>query len=127
MLFLCAIIVISGQIKKETIPEEIFSGAFDLKDYRWAIDDFPFDEKVGEISDGSVAAEKTKLMWVQEFGDEDQDGVISDPSLGRPVEVYYAESQDCWLVKGTLPTGWLGAVPCAIIQGDGTVLALFWE
>lgn len=125
MLFLCAIIVISGNRKKETIPDEIFLGTFDLTDYQWAIDDFPFNEKVEEISDGAAAAEKAKLMWLQEFGDEDQDGVITDPSLGRPVEVYYTESQDCWLVKGTLPAGWLGAVPCAIIQGDGTFLALW--
>lgn len=92
-------------------------GSFDLADYQWAIDSFSSSEKIGRIIDVDDVVTKSTELWRQLYGE----------LSGEPIEVFFDENNDCWLLRGTLPKGWLGGTPHIIVQSSGAVLAVWHE
>lgn len=88
--------------------------------YDLAIEDYPSDLTVAPISDYKDAAEKGQQLWQQELKH------FTDDYLERNIEVFYVPEDDTWVVTGTLPEDWVGLLPIAIIQSDGTVLSVGW-
>ena len=94
----------------------------DLASYQRVIERFPYEGNVGPIPDAETAVARAKELWLEKYGVIN--GKPYDPTHGCPIKVGYDAKQDCWVVHGTLPKNAIGAVPVAIIQGDGTVLAM---
>ena len=100
-------------------------GDFQLSDYQWAIDSFPYDRNVGSVETSAVAIEKAKELWMERFGEIN--GKPNNPINGRKIEVSYNAESECWHVNGTLPPRVFGGVPHALIQKDGKVLAVWHD
>lgn len=100
----------------------VFAKACDISNYEWEIENFPYDGNVGPVPDAKTAIVRAKELWLEKYGVIN--GNSYDPTHGLPVSVAYDAENDCWVVSGTLPKNTLGSVPFAIIQGDGTVLAM---
>ena len=103
----------------------IQAGSFSLSDYQWELTNCTYSKSLSAIGDAGAAAVAATELWQAEYGT--MNGEEYDPTLGRPVKVFYDGQQDCYLVTGTLPDWVLGSVPCALITGEGTVLALWWD
>ena len=101
--------------------EQITVKSFSLADYQWAIYTDAYESTIDPIPDANGAVAAAKELWQEEYGES------YDQTYGRPVEVFYDAAQECWLLKGAIPEWVLGAVPCALIRSDGTVLALWWD
>lgn len=98
---------------------------FDLSNYKWEIETFQSDKNVGKVNDSNTAIAQAKELWIEKYGTIN--GIPYDPTHGRKVNVYFDYSNDCWLIRGTLPPNTKGSVPSAIIQKDGTVLAVWMD
>ena len=96
---------------------------FDVLDYKWEIENFPSEEKVGQVSDANTAIEKAKELWIEKY--DIVNGQPYDPINGRKCEVYFDHGSDCWLVKISLPSNTKGSTPHTIIRKDGTVIAVW--
>ena len=94
----------------------------DIADYQRVIERFPYEGNVGPVADVETAVARAKELWLEEYGVIN--GKPYDPTGGRPIKVGYDAEYDCWVVIGTLPKNAFGVVPFAIIQSDGTVLAM---
>ena len=77
---------------------------------------------MGPVPDAETAIARAKELWLEKYGVIN--GKPYDPTGGRPIMIGYDAKNDCWVVNGTLPKNAFGVVPFAIIQGDGTVLAM---
>lgn len=104
-------------------PVEYVAYDFSPEDYRWGIENFPVDTNVGAIKDANAAVESAKKLWCKKWGE--MNGKPYDPTHGCPIEVFYNQEADYWLVQGTLPSGVSGAVPCAIFTSSGDVIAVW--
>lgn len=116
---------------------------FDLKEYAWTIGNDTYYKNVGPVETREVAVEKFLEVWDDRFGH-------IYPVNDNPVNVSYDAENECWLVNGSLndpddvvtyiynsedgtyevyeSTGEkyvTGSVVCALIQTDGTVLAVW--
>ena len=100
-------------------------GEFSLSNHQWAIETFPSDKNVGSIDDANTAIEKSKELWIEKYSVVA--GQPNNPINGKPIKVYFDEKNDCWYVHGTLPSNINGAVPSALIQKDGKVLAVWMD
>lgn len=119
VILLCAVILWQVKITKDS---KIVVRDCNITNYQRVIEEFPFEGNVGPVPDAETAVTKAKELWLEKYG------VISgkpyDPTGGRPIMIGYDAKNDCWVVNGTLPKNAFGVVPFAIIQGDGTVLAM---
>ena len=113
--------VILWQVKTAEKPIIVVPDC-DIADYQRVIERFPYEGNVGPVPDAVTAVARAKELWLEEYGVIN--GKPYDPTGGRPIKVGYDAEHDCWVVIGTLPKNAFGAVPVAIIQGDGTVLAV---
>lgn len=93
---------------------------FDLEKYRWEIENCSSQTNVGPVDDADTAIDMAKELWVDSFQTESY-----NPINGRQILVFYDSVNMCWLIKGTLPAYKDGAVPNALIQKDGKVLAVW--
>ena len=101
-----------------TTTGEVLS-SFDLSDYSFELENYPYDKNVGPVNTKEVAIEKFNEIGNEEYG-------YMYPFGERPVYVAYDSKNKCWLLQGTLKDdNMLGSVPCALIHCDGTVLALW--
>ena len=110
-------------------PDSVFYPEF----YDYLINYWPSDSKVEPILDYMDAAQKGQRLWENELVGQIK-GWTGPINPGKYVEVYYIEEQDTWVIEGTSPyyntdyntrdVDWTGALPCAIIRSDGTVLAV---
>ena len=103
--------------------KQLDAGEFSLANYQWEIETFPSDKNVGRVDDANVAVEKAKELWLDKFSMVN--GQPYNPVNGRKIKVSYDSENDCWLINGTLPSNTKGSVPCALIQKDGKVLAIW--
>ena len=87
----------------------------------------PWTENIGPIANGEEAVKKAKEIWIREFYVPWGQGNTWEEANGRPIDVYYDKSSDCWYLTGTLPKGYLGGTPNLIVQSDGEVLALWHD
>jgi hypothetical protein len=92
-------------------------GTFELEDFQWHIENFPSDKNVGAVDDAETAIKIAKELWIEEYSK------IRD----APIKVFFDKKNDCWYVCGTLPKNMLGGVPHALIQKDGTVIAVWHD
>ena len=98
---------------------------FNIEEYHWEIETFQSDKNVGKVNDSNTAIAQAKELWIEKYGTIN--GIPYDPTRGRKVNVFFDDSNDCWLIKGTLPPNTKGSVPCAIIQKNGEVLAVWMD
>ncbi len=94
----------------------------DISKLQWEIENFPCERNVGPVPDAETAVARAKELWMDKYGVVN--GKPYDPTHGCPISVGYDAKNDCWAVNGTLPKNAIGSVPFAIIQSDGTVLAV---
>ena len=101
----------------------VLQGNFNLSDYQEEIEHFSSDKHVGNIDSAQMAAEKAKELWIEQFSRDGQKYKLK----GKVIIVAFDEENECWLIKGTLPQkpNLVGGVPCALIQRDGTVMAVW--
>lgn len=79
-------------------------------------------EYVGPIPDAAVAREKAEEVWIDAFGWKN---IIKDE---RPYQVYYDSENAVWLVRGTLPEGYLGGNAHILFKkDDGKIIAVWHE
>lgn len=119
VLILTAIFLGQNQTAQET---EIDVWECDISLLRREIENFPYEGNVGPVPDAETAIARAKELWLEKYGVVN--GKPYDPTRGCPISVGYDEENDCWAVNGTLPENAIGSVPFAIIQRDGTVLAV---
>lgn len=102
------------------------------KYYNWAIKYYPSNLVISPIVDHTDAAEKGQRLWeneLQGYGTPKSDDPVNP---GSYVEVFYVPEEGTWVICGTSPDygkpepSWTGILPIAIIQQDGTVLAVGW-
>ena len=113
--------VILWQVKIAEDPEGAVREC-DIATFQREIEEFPFEGNVGPVPDAETAVTKARELWLEKYGVIN--GKPYDPTGGRPIMIGYDAKNDCWVVNGTLPKNAFGVVPFAIIQGDGTVLAM---
>lgn len=97
---------------------------FNIEEYKQYIIDFPSDEILGSIDDADMAKEKAEYIWRKIYGDSIKDE--------RPYKVFIDDSNDAWLVTGSLHTGLFsskkgGTAHIIIKKSDGKVLAIWHE
>ena len=119
ILLLSAVILWQTKITEEL---EIVVRDCDIAKLQREIEQFPYEGNVGPVPDAETAVAKAIELWQKEYGEIN--GKSYDPTRGCPISVGYDQEKDCWAVNGTLPPNAMGSVPFAIIQSDGTVLAL---
>ena len=125
IMLLVLLLLVSGGLylwSHRYCEPEIVVTDCDIADYQRVIERFPYEGNVGPVPDAETAVARAKELWLEEYGVIN--GKPYDPTGGRPIKVGYDAEHDCWVVIGTLPKNAFGAVPVAIIQGDGTVLAV---
>ena len=105
-------------------PVQYIVEEFSVEDYRWGIENFPVSENVGTIRGWEDAAQKGTELWVKYLTIREEN-VQDDPINAEPIVVAYDAQTDCWLVRGTLPPEYTGAVPTAIIGADGKTWAVW--
>lgn len=105
------------------ISNEIIVGEFCIETYRWEIENFPSDKNVGQVKNKEVAIQKAKQLWIDEFSTFNNQSY--NPVNGKEIEISYDAQNECWFINGTLPSNTKGSVPCAIIDKDGNVLAVW--
>jgi len=98
---------------------------FDLSTCEWGLENFPIDDRVEEIKDAETAVEQAKKLWEKYLSKAGNHPY--NPINGLPVTVGFDEERECWCVSGTLQDGVDGAVPRAVIQQDGEVLAVWMD
>ena len=98
-------------------------GEFRLSDYEWEMETYPSDKNVGPTNDAETAIQKAKELYFEKFGV--MNGQPFNPLKNVEITVAYDKYNQCWLVSGTLPVEIDGAVPMALIQKDGKVLAVW--
>ena len=101
--------------------EDVTVKSFVFADYQQQLEEDAYHKIIEPVPDADSAISAAKTLWLEEYGEP------YDLTYGRPVSVFYDSATACWLIKGTLPINTLGSVPCALIQSDGTVLALWWD
>jgi hypothetical protein len=119
VLLLSAVLI--WQVKIAEDPEIVVRDC-DIANHQQVIEKCPYEGNVGPVPDAETAVAKAKELWLEKYGVIN--GKPYDPTGGRPIMIGYDAKNDCWVVNGTLPKNAFGVVPFAIIQGDGTVLAM---
>lgn len=120
-------IMLSSPQKAQNTQEQltIEVGKFDLSEFQWDVDTFPSDKNIGSVDDYSVAIDKAKELWVEEYSM--LGGQAYNPINGETIKVRFDEKNDCWLVYGTLPENAVGGVPHVIVKKDGNVIAVWCD
>lgn len=100
---------------------------FSVTDYLSDTKNRPIIRNVGEIQDVNSVVEIAQHLWTAKFGI-----FGDDPNPGEDVEVFFDETENCWLIKGTLPQlsddeDWLGAIPHVILRSNGDLLAIWMD
>lgn len=106
-----------------TMYDRVVAGSFELSEYQWAVETFPYDRNVGIVENPKTAIEHAKELWIERFSPVN--GKPYRLANSRKIMVLFDSENECWLISGTLPSYWDGGVPNAIIQKDGKVLAVW--
>ncbi len=85
---------------------------FDVATYNSYIKQFPSEEILGPIDDAKNAEEKAETVWLELYGDEVKNK--------KPYTIFFDDSNEVWLVEGSLSKNRIGGVPHILIQrSDG--------
>ncbi len=99
-------------------------GEFDVLEQRWQeyIEQFPYDAQFPEVDNRKGAVDVADVVLNERFPEEDLFKYY-------PYKVCYDASNDCWLVLGRMPLcdSHKGYIPCVIIDGNGSVLAVVMQ
>ena len=97
--------------------------AFDANMYQRFIEEFPFDENMGPISDVEELVKKSEEIWIRVFGE--------NVKKEKPYQVFYDETNEIWLIHGTFHRGLfgptMGGVAYILVNHSGKVLAVWHE
>ena len=114
---LIAGMVINSAIKTTNVkPFNLYHEPYYLR----AMQDFPSDKYLGEVLTAKDAQEKALKEWLDLFGDK----IYKE----KPYQVFFDEQNGVWLVKGSLPRGYIGGVAYIIMRkSDGKILAIWHD
>jgi len=118
---------IRGNRLARELRENVQVGTFQVSEFTPHWEEYPAREQVGLVSSAETAIEKATELIMETLADTSMNGFFGypeDPTDGRPLKVFYDEQSACWLVHGTMPPGFMGVSPYALIQRDGTVLSV---
>ena len=121
ILLIAVGIIVFFCFKQPTVGEFALSEV--LSKYEWEIKEYPTDKNVGEVNTPQVAIEKAKELWLEEY--RTVGGKPYDPIKGRKILVSYDSANECWHLTVKIPRNVIGVFPHALIQKDGTVLAVW--
>ena len=94
---------------------------FSVSDYQQIIQENPAGQNIGNVSDRETAIKIARELWIEKYGIKN-----NDPTNGWEPIVYFDEASNCWLITLSLPeTVKKASVPSAIVEKDGTVLAVW--
>ena len=92
-------------------------GAFRVQEYQWELETFSSTSDVGELDTPQKAMKQAKALW-REKGFE--------PAT-KQIEIAYDQEAECWHVYNKPKADTVGGVAHAIIEKDGSVLAIWCE
>ena len=99
-------------------------GEVSLSEYEYYVDNFSFKPnhsfEITPITSREDAIEKAISIWEKEYG---KNCLVE----GQPIDVFYDNSNDCWLLKGALPRNTLGGTPHIIIGSNGRIIAVWHD
>lgn len=98
---------------------EIQVDQFCVEDYQWELKNWAYEANVGPIEDAYTAIGKAKELWME----VPPCNQYYDPA--NEIIVSYDPKNMCWKIRSILPSPREGVAPCAIIQKDGRVLAVY--
>ena len=117
VLVIVAIIIIHESMKALVVKE------FSVSDYEWELQTYPSNKNVGSVDTADRAVDVAKNLWLEEFGMIN--GQSYDPLKGIAIRISFDSENQCWLIYGDLPSNVDGAVPHALIETSGRVLAVW--
>ena len=56
----------------QNTTKSIRVGEFSLVKYQWEIENFSYNENVGEVNNSNIAIEKAKKLWFEKFSALDE-------------------------------------------------------
>lgn len=71
------------------------------------------------ITSNEIAKKEAERVWIDLYGDEVKEN--------KPYKVFYDKQEDTWLITGSLPPGWIGGVPYALIRTNGEIIAVWHD
>lgn len=79
------------------------------------------NEYIGPFDDAATARKEAEKVWVIVYGKE----TLKNE---KPYQVYYDSENAVWLVKGTLPDGYVGGTAHILFEKEtGKILAVWHE
>lgn len=107
-------------INEERYQYIISTGEFSVETFRNKFSEL--NEYVGPVADAAIARKKAEKVWINVFGRETR---IKDE---KPYHVYYDSENAVWLVRGTLPEGYVGGTAHILFEKDtGKIIAVWHE
>ena len=104
----------------------LYVGKFQLSEYQYFVEHFPYDKNVGRVEDSETAKKVAKELWIERF--PAVYGENENPFKGRIAVSYYDAENECWHVTcvfievpGLVDRGGSGTM----IKKDGEVLAVW--
>ena len=128
VIFLCMIsvfFVLGGLIiLLFSIKKQPTVGEFSLVKYQWEIENFSYNENVGEVNNSNIAIEKAKKLWFEKFSALDEK-TYNSINTGK-IEISYDSEEECWHInsKKSSPNT-LGGILHALIRKNGDVIAVW--
>ena len=93
---------------------------FELNDYQYYIDCFPFEENVGNVIDAKDVIKKAENVWISLYGES--------VKKEKPYQVFYDKKNGVWLVRGSLRSNIKGGVANILIQNEtGNIIAVWHD
>ena len=91
---------------------------FSISDYGNYIEQFSSEKNVGETNNAKTAKKKAEEVWIELYGEK--------VKSSKPYRTLYDETNEVWLVQGSLHENMIGGVPHILIRkSDGRILAVW--
>jgi len=101
-------------------------GKFQLSEYQYYVEHFPYDKNVGRVEDSATAKKVAKELWIERF--PNLYGETDNPFKGMMAVTYYDAENECWYITCIfieVPGLVDGGGPGTMIKKDGEVLAVW--
>lgn len=117
LVFILAIVAV-GVVAVIIRNNSIEVKPFNVDEYQEYIEKYPSDETVGNVDDEKDLVKKAEAILIEKYGNQIK--------KQKPYKVFYDETNDVWMVTGTLPSNMKGGVANIIIDNStGKVLAVW--
>lgn len=94
-------------------------GNFLLDEYQQYMIEFSSDKILGKVPTAKEAQKEAEQIWIEKYGK-------NIPNAKKPYKVFFDQSNNVWLVTGSLHKNTVGGIPYVLIQKeDGKVLAIW--